>query len=66
LQAVGYSCLPSTKNADGLVAMMFPRPKSQVVSGQQQVIDTLTRMMCQGKQNMSVCVESVRELPDDW
>ncbi len=63
-QAVGYSCLPSTRNKDGLVCINFKKKEAEIKANQQQVVDSLTKVMG-NKPNMAICVETVKALPDD-
>ena len=63
-QAVGYSCLPKTKNEDGLVVVVFAKKMADVTTYQQQIVDTFQKLLG-SKPNLTVCVDSVRELPSD-
>ena len=63
LQAIGYSAIPSGHNEEGLVAMVLKKKQEEVTAVQQQVVDTITRIL--GKANLSVCVEGVRPVPED-
>ncbi|KAK2172361.1 hypothetical protein NP493_969g00036 [Ridgeia piscesae] len=63
-QAVGYSCLPKKKNEDGLVVVVFAKKMADVTSNQQAVVDTFQKLLG-NKPNLTVCVDSVRELPSD-
>lgn len=64
LQAVGYSVMPTTKNRDGLVCITFNKKESDIKLNQQQVVDSLQKVMG-NKPNLAVCVEAVKALPDD-
>ena len=63
-QAVGYSCLPKKKNEDGLVVIVFAKKMADVMTNQQQVIDTFQKLLG-SKPNMTVCVDGIGELPSD-
>ncbi|XP_074650289.1 nucleoporin p54-like [Tubulanus polymorphus] len=63
-KAVGYSCLPTNKNEDGLVALIFKKKHDEVSRNQQQVVDSLNEILG-SKPNVSVCVEGLKPLPDD-
>lgn len=63
-KAVGYSCLPSTRNKDGIVALVFNKKVEDVQLNQSQIVLILHKILG-NKQNLTVCVEGVRPLPDD-
>ncbi|KAI7789855.1 putative nuclear pore complex protein Nup54-like, partial [Triplophysa rosa] len=63
-KAVGYSCVPETKDEDGLVALALSKKESDVRSQQQQLVESLHKVLG-GNQMISVNVEGVRALPDD-
>jgi nuclear pore complex protein Nup54 len=63
-QAVGYSCLPASRNEDGLVGIYFKKKYSEVSSNQQQIVDSFHKIMG-SKQTLSVCVDGLKPLPDD-
>jgi predicted choloylglycine hydrolase len=67
LQAVGYNCLPTVRNEEGLVALTIDRKMSEVCDNQQQVVDTLQRIAISNQPNvtMSICVEGIRPVVDD-
>ena len=56
--------MPSTSDVDGLVAIVFKKKLEDIQANQTQVVDTLQRILG-NKPNISVCVESVKALPDD-
>ncbi|XP_067948334.1 nucleoporin p54-like [Watersipora subatra] len=62
-KAVGYSFMPKTKDEDGLVALITNKTLSDLENNQQASVTFLSGLL--GNQpTLSVCVESVRELPD--
>ncbi|XP_060083541.1 nuclear pore complex protein Nup54-like [Ylistrum balloti] len=63
-KAIGYSCLPKSRNEDGLVAITIKKKESEVSAGQQLIVDSLFKMLG-SKPQYSVCVEGIRPLPDD-
>ncbi|KAK3099683.1 hypothetical protein FSP39_007976 [Pinctada imbricata] len=63
-KAVGYTRLPRTKNEDGLVSIFINKKESDVTTNQQQIQDTLFKIMGSRPQ-FSVCVEGIKRLPDD-
>jgi hypothetical protein len=73
LQAVGYNCLPSARNEEGLVALTFDRKMPEVCDNQQSVVDALQRLAVGALQRiainsqlqLSICVDGVRPLIDD-
>lgn len=56
--------MPKAKNEDGFVAIIFNKKFEDIRKNQQQVVDTLSRAFG-SKPNMSVCVEGVKQLPED-
>jgi nuclear pore complex protein Nup54 len=73
LQAVGYNCLPSARNEEGLVALTFDRKMPEVSDNQQSIVDALQRLTVSALQRMgvssqlqlSICVDGVRPLIDE-
>ncbi|XP_064637552.1 nucleoporin p54-like [Lineus longissimus] len=63
-KAVGYSCLPASRNEDGLVGIFFKKKYSEVSSNQQQIVDSLHKILG-SKPTLSVCVDGLKPLPDD-
>ncbi|XP_048021800.1 nucleoporin p54 isoform X1 [Megalobrama amblycephala] len=63
-KAVGYSCVPGVKDEDGLVALALNKKEADVRSQQQQLVESLHRVLG-GNQTLTVNVEGVRALPDD-
>ncbi|XP_059403089.1 nucleoporin p54 isoform X1 [Carassius carassius] len=63
-KAVGYSCVPDVKDEDGLVALALNKKEVDVRSQQQQLVESLHRVLG-GNPTLSVNVEGVRALPDD-
>lgn len=63
-KAVGYSCLPSNKNRDGIVAIVLTKKVEEVQTNQSQIVLILHKILG-NKPNLTVCVEGVRPLPDN-
>ncbi|KAK3555682.1 hypothetical protein QTP86_028641 [Hemibagrus guttatus] len=63
-KAVGFSCIPSTKDEDGLVALALNKKEVDVRSQQQHLVESLHRVLG-GIPTLSVNVEGVKALPDD-
>ncbi|XP_077983788.1 nucleoporin p54-like [Glandiceps talaboti] len=63
-KTVGYSCKPSSKNEDGLVALDFKKKESEIRHQQQQLVDSLFKILG-SRPTLSVCVEGVKALPDN-
>ncbi|XP_030836901.1 nucleoporin p54 isoform X2 [Strongylocentrotus purpuratus] len=63
-KAVGYSVKPTAKTKDGLVVLHFNKKDTEIRSQQQQMVDSLYRILG-SKPSLSVCVEDVRPLPND-
>ena len=55
--------MPSTRNRDGLVAIIFSKKLSEVQANQQLLVDSLQKLLG-SKPTLSVCVDNVKELPD--
>ena len=56
--------MPTSKNRDGLVCINFKKTETEIKQNQQQVVDSLQKLMG-NRQNLAVCVEAVKALPDD-
>ena len=56
--------MPSTRNRDGIVAVIFSKKLADVQANQQNIVDSLQKILG-SKPNLSVCVDNVKELPDD-
>ncbi|XP_058272383.1 nucleoporin p54 isoform X6 [Hemibagrus wyckioides] len=63
-KAVGFSCIPSTKDEDGLVALALNKKEVDVRNQQQQLVESLHKVLG-GNPTLSVNVEGVKALPDD-
>lgn len=63
-QAVGFSCIPSSKDEDGLVALALNKKEVDVRNQQQQLVESLHKVLG-GNPTLSVNVEGVKALPDD-
>lgn len=55
--------IPTGRNEDGLVALVLNKKENDVSSVQQQVVDTITRILA--RPTLSVCVEGIRPMPED-
>ena len=62
-QAIGYSFMPTTKDEDGLVGLLTKKSLPDLENNQQASVNFLTGLLCV-QPTLSVCVDSVRELPD--
>ncbi len=56
--------MPTTKNKNGLVALVFKKKIAEVRTNQTQIVDNLHKIMG-SKPTLAVCVEGVKSLPDD-
>uniref|UniRef100_A0A2K6G9J3 54 kDa nucleoporin n=1 Tax=Propithecus coquereli TaxID=379532 RepID=A0A2K6G9J3_PROCO len=63
-KAVGYSCMPSNKDEDGLVVLVFNKKEADIRSQQQQLVESLHKVLG-GNQTLTVNVEGIKTLPDD-
>ncbi|KAI1904856.1 hypothetical protein AGOR_G00009980 [Albula goreensis] len=63
-KAVGYSCIPGSKDEDGLLVLALNKKEADVRSQQQQLVESLHKVLG-GNQTLTVNVEGVKALPDD-
>lgn len=63
-QALGYHLIPKGSNEIGQMALILNRKESEVMSAQQQIMDTLHKILG-SKPTLSVCVEGIKPLPED-
>ncbi|PNF13951.1 hypothetical protein B7P43_G09871 [Cryptotermes secundus] len=58
-KAIGYSCMPSSDNAQGLVAITFNKKEEEIRSQQAQLISSLN-MVLGNKPNISLTIEGIK------
>ncbi|XP_047661326.1 nucleoporin p54 isoform X2 [Tachysurus fulvidraco] len=63
-KAVGFSCIPSSKDEDGLVALAVNKKEVDIRSQQQHLVESLHKVLG-GNPTLAVNVEGVKALPDD-
>ena len=63
-QTICYNRLPLLKNEDGLVSLQFKKKDSQLIAEQEVIRTTLQNIV--NNPSVTVVVESIRPLPDDW
>ncbi|XP_028827508.1 nucleoporin p54 isoform X4 [Denticeps clupeoides] len=63
-KAVGYSCIPGSKDEDGFVVLALSKKEADVRSQQQQFVESLHKVLG-GNPTLSINVEGVKTLPDD-
>ncbi|XP_017348596.1 nucleoporin p54 isoform X1 [Ictalurus punctatus] len=63
-KAVGFSCIPSSKDEDGLLALALNKKEVDVRGQQQQLVESLHKILG-GNPTLAVNVEGVKALPDD-
>ncbi|CAG5135324.1 unnamed protein product [Candidula unifasciata] len=63
-KALGYHLIPKGSNELGQVALVLARKEEEVAAAQQQVVDTLHRILG-SRPTLSVCVEGIKPLPED-
>lgn len=61
---MGYSCIPGSKDEDGLVVLALNKKEDDVRSQQQQLVESLHKVLG-GNQTLTVNIEGVKALPDD-
>ncbi|KAL8207074.1 UNVERIFIED_CONTAM: Nuclear pore complex protein Nup54 [Gekko kuhli] len=63
-KAVGYGCMPSNKDEDDLVTLVFNKKESEIQSHQQQLVESLDKIL-DSNQTLTVNVKGVKTMPDD-
>lgn len=63
-KAVGYSCIPVSKDEDGLVALILNKKEADVRTQQQQLVESIHKVLG-SNQTLTVNVEGVKALPND-
>ncbi|XP_023136655.2 nucleoporin p54 isoform X3 [Amphiprion ocellaris] len=63
-KAVGYSCVPVSKDEDGLVVLVLNKKEADVRAQQQQLVESLHKVLG-SNQTLTVNVDGVKALPSD-
>uniref|UniRef100_I3JL63 54 kDa nucleoporin n=2 Tax=Oreochromis TaxID=8139 RepID=I3JL63_ORENI len=63
-KAVGYSCIPMSKDEDGLVVLILNKKEADVRAQQQQLVESLHKILG-NNQTLTVNVEGVKALSND-
>uniref|UniRef100_A0A3P8UFS8 54 kDa nucleoporin n=1 Tax=Cynoglossus semilaevis TaxID=244447 RepID=A0A3P8UFS8_CYNSE len=63
-KAVGYSCVPLSKDEDGLVILILGKREADVRAQQQQLVESLHKVLG-NHQTLAVNVDDVKALPSD-
>ncbi|RNA40897.1 nucleoporin p54 isoform X2 [Brachionus plicatilis] len=63
-KTIGYSCKPTSKNEDGLIALQFNKKESDVKNNQKNIVDGLHKIF-NSDASLTVQVESVKSLDTD-
>ncbi|XP_067000209.2 nuclear pore complex protein Nup54 [Anabrus simplex] len=63
-KAIGYSCIPSAENKDGLVAVIFNRKDSEIRTQQAQLISSLNTILG-NKPNLTITVEVIKPMSEN-
>nr|XP_020476817.1 nucleoporin p54 [Monopterus albus] len=63
-KAVGYSCVPVSKDEDGLVVLILSKKEADVRAQQQQLVESLHKVLG-SNQMLIVIVDGVKALPSD-
>ncbi|CAJ1070753.1 nucleoporin p54 isoform X7 [Xyrichtys novacula] len=63
-KAVGYSCVPMSKDEDGLVVLVLNKKEADVRVQQQQLVESLHKILG-SNQSLTVNVDGVKALPSD-
>lgn len=61
---MGYSCVPVTKDEDGLVVLVLTKKEADVRAQQQHLVESIHKILG-NNQTLSVNVEGVKALPND-
>ncbi|KAM9841088.1 nucleoporin p54 [Aulostomus maculatus] len=63
-KAVGYSCVPVSKDEDGLVVLVLNKKEADVRVQQQQLVESLHKVLG-SNQTLTVNVDGVKAVPND-
>ncbi|XP_030598232.1 nucleoporin p54 isoform X3 [Archocentrus centrarchus] len=63
-KAVGYSCIPVSKDEDGLVVLILNKKEADLRAQQQQLVESLHKILG-NNQTLTVNVEGVKSLSND-
>lgn len=63
-QAVGYSCIPVSKDENGFVVLVLSKKEADVRAQQQQLVESIHKILG-NNQTLTVNVDSVKALPSD-
>ncbi|KAM9306715.1 nucleoporin p54 [Pholidichthys leucotaenia] len=63
-KAVGYSCVPMSKDEDGFVVLILNKKEADVRAQQQQLVESMHKILG-SNQTLTVNVEGVKSLPND-
>ncbi|XP_062269074.1 nucleoporin p54 isoform X4 [Platichthys flesus] len=63
-KAVGYSCVPVSKDEDGLVVLILARKEADVRVQQQHLVESIHKVLG-NNQTLTVNVDGVKALPND-
>lgn len=63
-KAVGYSCVPVSKDEDGLVVLVLNKKEADLRAQQQQLVESLHKVLG-SNQTLTVNVDGVKALPND-
>ncbi|KAM3600339.1 uncharacterized protein V6R79_021718 [Siganus canaliculatus] len=63
-KAVGYSCVPVSKDEDGLVVLVLNKKEADVRAQQQQLVESLHKVLG-SNQTLTVNVDGVKALPSE-
>lgn len=62
-KAIGYSCMPSSDNAEGLVALTFIKKEEEIRNQQAQLITSLN-MVLGNKPNLTLTIEGIKPISE--
>ncbi|GFG29847.1 hypothetical protein Cfor_00778 [Coptotermes formosanus] len=62
-KAIGYSCMPSSDNAEGLVALTFNKKEEEIRNQQAQLISSLN-MVLGNKPNLTLTIEGIKPVSE--
>lgn len=61
---MGYSCIPVSKDEDGLVVLILNKKEADLRAQQQQLVESLHKILG-NNQTLTVNVEGVKSLSND-
>ncbi len=64
IQTICYSCLPCSKNEDGLVGLQFKKPDTDLIAQKESLQQSIQTVI--NNSAVQVIIDSIKMLPDNW